>query len=89
MKAFEDGLDLVRVEYPKVPGQINKDVVAVKNENQLRSKFAAFDPAKRDSNDLLASIAALLGMGSLGQLAGAIDPRELPSIRKKDSFYEE
>jgi len=37
----------------------------------------------------LASIAALLGMGSLGQLAGAIDPRELPSIRKKDSFYEE
>ena len=50
MQAFDNGHDLVRLAYPKVPGQINKDVVAVKNENQYRSKFAAFDPAKPDSN---------------------------------------
>ena len=79
IKAFEDGIDLVRLEYPKVAGEINKDVIAVKNGNQLRSKFATFDPAKRNSNDLLPSIAALLGIGSLGQSADAIDPTAPPS----------
>jgi hypothetical protein len=79
MNAFDNGLDSVRLVYPKVPGGINKDVVVVKNENQYRSKFATFDPAKRNSNDLLASIAALLGIGSLGQPADAIDPTAPPS----------
>jgi hypothetical protein len=81
MNAFDNGLDSVRLVYPKVPGGINKDVVVVKNENQYRSKFATFDPAKRNSNDLLASIAALLGIGSLGQSADAIDPTASPSPR--------
>jgi hypothetical protein len=79
MNAFDNGLDSVRLVYPKVPGGINKDVVVVKNENQYRSKFATFDPAKRNSNDLLASIAALLGIGGLGQSADAIDPIAPPS----------
>ena len=82
IQAFDNGHDLVRLAYPKVPGQINKDVVAVKNENQYRSKFAAFDPAKRESNDLLASLAALLGIGSLGQATGTSDPAR-PPIRNQ------
>jgi hypothetical protein len=82
MQAFDNGHDLVRLEYPKVPGQINRDAVVVKNENQLRSRFAAFDPAKRDSNDLLASLAALFGIGGLGQAAGTSDPAQ-PPIRNQ------
>jgi hypothetical protein len=54
----------------------------MKNENQLRSRFAAFDPAKRDSNDLLASLAALLGVGGLGQATGTSDPAQ-PPIRNE------
>ena len=36
------------------------------NENKLRSKCGAFDPAKRDSNDLLASLGLALLAWVLG-----------------------
>ncbi len=36
------------------------------NANQVRSRFAAFDPMKRDSADLLASMPPLIGATTLG-----------------------
>jgi hypothetical protein len=51
---------------------INSDVggLAVFEPNQIRSRFAAFDPAKKDSSDLLASYllpATMLGYGMANQ----------------------
>ena len=46
------------------------DHVIVRNPNQLRSRFAAFDPSKRDLNDLLAGI-ALPGMVGAGAILDA------------------
>jgi hypothetical protein len=51
VSVFDGGVDLPRSEYPKIPCQINKDIVALRNGNQLRSTCAAVDPATRDRND--------------------------------------
>jgi len=40
------------------------DEVAVFNPRNIRSRFAAFDPAKKDSADLLAGVAGLPGVAS-------------------------
>jgi hypothetical protein len=50
------------------PGGRSGDILVVKDPAQLRSPNAKFDPAKRNSNDLSASIAGLLGSGA------AVDP---------------
>ena len=44
--------------------------MVVKDLAQLRDPRAKFDLAKRDSNDLLASIAALLGIGAATHTLG-------------------
>lgn len=64
--AFDAGYDSLLVRQPGVP-----DKVAVKNPNQYRSVFAKFDPAKRDSSDLLASfgLPAVLGGGAAAAAA--------------------
>lgn len=47
----------------------------------IRSRFAAFDPEKADSSDLLASIAALLGAGGAGMLgAGGAEASPAPTL---------
>lgn len=61
--AWDQGFDAVMVLSPN-----NKPRLVVKNEAQLRSPFAAFDPAKKDSRDLLAGVA---GFGLFAPLAGS------------------
>lgn len=46
------------------------DIFAVSNPSRIRSRFAAFDPTKRDSADLLASVAPYAISGSLLGLLG-------------------
>lgn len=43
--------------------------------NQIRSRFAAFDPSKRESADLLAGLAPYVGIGGLISL-GLLSPEE-------------
>lgn len=42
--------------------------MAIRDPSRIRSRFAAFDPMRRDSADLLASIAPWLTIGGLGVL---------------------
>jgi len=61
--AFDQGYDAVRLRnYITEWGP--QEILTVRDANQLRSPFAAFDPAKKDSAKLLASGAGLLGAGS-------------------------
>jgi hypothetical protein len=70
MNAFDQGIDSVWLRYPSSVGGPNKDVLVVKNPNQYRSRFAVFDPNKRESSDLLANVAGVsLGGGTLYGLA--------------------
>lgn len=48
---------------------------AIKDPSRIRSRFAAFDPAKRDSSDLLAGLAPYIGIGGLLSL-GLLDQYE-------------
>jgi len=61
-EAFDSGHDAVtsrNFETPWGP----QDIVIVRDANQLRVPWANFDPAKKDSANLLASGAGLLGAG--------------------------
>jgi hypothetical protein len=51
-----------------------QNFVIVRNENQLRSPFAAFDPARKWDPDLLAAIAGLGATPALGVMAVDHDP---------------
>jgi hypothetical protein len=51
------------------------DHYAILNPSAIRSRFAAFDPAKRDSTDLLAGLAPYIGIGGLLSL-GLLTPEE-------------
>lgn len=54
--AFGDGYDAVRLRnYTMFPGLGPQNNWMIRDSNQLRSWFARFDPAKRDSDDLLAA----------------------------------
>ena len=58
-QAWDDGFDAVRMFNFTSPGGLKQQTIwAFKEPNQLRSPFAAFDPAKRDSAELLAGVAA-------------------------------
>lgn len=59
--AWDRGFDALRVIHPD-----GSEWMIVKNANQLRSPFARFDPAKRNSADLLA------GIGGLGVVGSAV-----------------
>ncbi|MCA0300901.1 MAG: hypothetical protein LCH95_00705 [Proteobacteria bacterium] len=57
-QAWDDGFDAVKMFNHTSPGGLKHQTIwAFREPNQLRSPFAAFDPAKRDSADLLASVA--------------------------------
>jgi hypothetical protein len=46
--------------------RVKQDIVAVFEPNQIRSKFAAFDPAKKDSSNLSAALAGVgIGAGAM------------------------
>jgi hypothetical protein len=56
--AWDAGFDAVRfLKSTANPGAVLHDTYVFKNPNQLRSRFARFDPAKSDSDDLLAGSA--------------------------------
>jgi hypothetical protein len=81
---FERGFDAVLVKNDTSPGGRTKQgILVVKNENQLRSRFAKFDTAKRNSRDLSASIAALLGPGVAVRIVGESAPQG-----SDDSFWD-
>jgi hypothetical protein len=69
-KAWEQGFDSVTLRNYTAPGGRTGDILVVKDLAQLRDPRAKFDLAKRDSNDLLASIAALLGIGAATHTLG-------------------
>jgi hypothetical protein len=57
-KAWDDGYTSVLMRNYTTPGgKTPRDILVVRDPAQLRSPFAQFDPAKRNSSDLLASIA--------------------------------
>jgi hypothetical protein len=56
--AWDAGHDAVRVlDYPSIYSGKNEVAWVFRNPNQLRSPFARFDPAQRDSSDLMAGMA--------------------------------
>lgn len=58
--AFDAGHDAVMLKnYTSPAGKSNQNIIIVKDPSQLRSMFAAFDRAKRDSPDLLAGLGGL------------------------------
>lgn len=58
LDAWDAGFDAVRfLKSIANPGAVLHDTYVFKNPNQLRSRFAHFDPGKSDSNDLLAGSA--------------------------------
>lgn len=69
--AWDNGFDSVVLKNYTSPGGRKGDILVVKNPNQLRSPYAAFDPRKRDSANLLA------GIGAVGAIpAAALTGRE-------------
>jgi hypothetical protein len=72
-EAFANGFDAVL--FRNFEGSTGPtSILVVRDPAQLRSPHAAFDPAKRTSDDLLAGFAYLTG--SLGAAAAARDRSE-------------
>ena len=85
--AWEQGHDAVTItNYTRPHGTKPETILVVRDPNQLRSPAAAFNPAKRNSANLLAS---LLGTGVLGpSLSSAIsDPTSLPIPQPKPPVF--
>jgi hypothetical protein len=57
--AWKKGYDALLVRARTDSGEA-RVFVAVKDENQFRSKYAVFDPARRDENDLFAGVGTIL-----------------------------
>ena len=76
LDAFEDlGFDAVKLDnYSAVPGYGPHSFLQVKSPEQLRSPFAAFDPARKDSKNILAS-AGLMAAGA-GAAAYGMTPED-------------
>mgnify|MGYP000930298379 CR=1 FL=1 len=73
--AWENGYDAVMMRNYTSPGGKRGDILVVKDPSQLRSVFAQFDPAKRDSANLLAGMASAVALpaalwGGLGPSSG-------------------
>jgi hypothetical protein len=72
-EAWDRGHDAVLVHnFPSRRGP--QQVLFVRNENQLRSPFAAFDPARKWDPDLLAAVAGIGAVPALGVMAVDHDP---------------
>lgn len=72
--AWEHGHDAVRLNNFTIPGGRKGRMLVVKDESQLRSPWAKFDPARKYDTDLLA------GLASAGALAPIlpIPPQQAP-----------
>ena len=55
--------DEARKAMDKLYNTQKSDVVSLQNPKNIRSRFAAFDPAKIESSDILASLAPLAVLG--------------------------
>jgi hypothetical protein len=67
--AFESGHDALMLRNYTTPGgKTGKNIIIVRDANRLRSPNAKFDPAKRNSSDLLASV------GRLPRARGELSP---------------
>lgn len=75
-QAWDDGYTSVLFKNYTTPGgKTPQDIVVVKDPSQLRSPFAAFDPAKKSSGDLLAGVAGTGGLLGVGTMAASRDGR--------------
>lgn len=72
-QAFASGHDAVMIKNYTTPGgEAGKNIIIVKEPSQLRSRFAAFDPSKKSSADLLAGASGVAVGGGL--LSKAVEP---------------
>lgn len=80
-EAWDQGFDAIKFDNYTTPGgEKGRSFVLVKDPSQIRSVNAAFDPAKKESANLLASaLPGALGIGALsgGEKASAEDLRQL------------
>jgi hypothetical protein len=75
LDAWDAGFDAIRFKNYTTPGgQTGQSFVLVKDPSQIRSPHAMFDPAKRQSPDILAS-AAGAGLAGTGLMAGYSERR--------------
>ena len=64
-QAWDDGFDAVLMDNYTTPGgKTGRQIIVVRNPNQLRSVNAAFDPARRNSANLQAGIALPAAVGA-------------------------
>lgn len=79
--AWKDGRDgLLFKNYTMPSGKKGDQFILVRAPNQIRSKFAAFDPAQKDSANILASAAPVAaGLGILGTGLSSQDAMALPT----------
>jgi hypothetical protein len=70
-----EGYDSVRLYNDAGSGGRNVDTTMILNPMNLRSRFAAFDPARINESDLLAGLAPYLGIGGLLSL-GLLTPEQ-------------
>ncbi len=71
-QAWLNGFDAIKLKNYTRPGsKTPEDIIVVRDANQIRSPDAAFDPTKRNSRDLMASIAGLTALGGAGALASS------------------
>lgn len=68
--AWEAGYDSVRLtNYAEVPGIVSEMIVVRRPEAQLRSRNAAFNPAKKRKGNLLDSLVPLGTIGGITYMA--------------------
>lgn len=83
-EAWSRGHDSVMLKNYMRPGATKpEDIIVVRERAQLRDPRARFDPAKRNSDDLSASIAALLGPSVAVQVGGRASPQT-----SEDAFWD-
>jgi len=93
--AFLSGYDAIRLRnYTSDGGLRNQTIWTFRDPSQLRSPFAVFDPAKRDSSDLLAARTSLPGFRPIPTTPGfrpqPNDPAGLPAyLRMMEKEQEE
>lgn len=72
--AWDAGYDSVRLmNYTEVPGVVSEMIVVRRPEAQLRSRNAAFNPAKKRKGTLMDSLVPLGTVGGITYMAMLLD----------------
>jgi hypothetical protein len=79
-ESWDKGFDAVMIKNYTSPAGKSGDILVVQDPVQLRSPYAQFDPAKRQSRDLLAGIAGAAALGAAGSLP--IPPQQAPIFQQ-------